>query len=207
MEGEGRGLHNASSRRIYTSFANDAIERLQKNWPELDFLFSLSYHDAVDWRVMAPTKIAAIDMHVWFQHHPKGLLFGAAGGTYGQVAHDLATSDAALSQFQEAIQKSWTTNKPKLIEWMDQQMAEVAALGRKYDKPVGNTEGWGIIGWFDHPSLNWEIIKEAGEICAALGRNHGYRFNCSSNFAEPQFPRLWADVAWHKRVTGIIRGR
>ena len=45
------------------------------------------------------------------------------------------------------------------------------------------------------------------EICAGLGRKHDYRFNCSSNFAESQFPRLWADVAWHQRVTGIIRGR
>ena len=207
---EKAGNYNSdASRRIYTGFANDAIDRLKKNWPELDFLFSLSYNapggESVEWRVMAPTKIAALDYHVWFQHNPQALLLGAATGAYIQATRGLSTSDAALSRLQAAIEKNWATNKPRLVEWMDQQMAEVAALGRKYGKPVGNTEGWGLIGWFDHPPLNWEIIKEAGEICAKLGRKHGYRFNCSSNFAEPQFPRLWADVAWHKRVTGIIR--
>jgi hypothetical protein len=53
--------------------------------------------------------------------------------------------------------------------------------------------------------LNWEVIKEAGMICASLGQKHGYRFNCSSNFTHPQFPRLWNDVAWHKKVTAKIR--
>ena len=87
-----------------------------------------------------------------------------------------------------------------------ESMAEVADLGRRYQKPVGNTEGWGTINWLDHPALTWDIIKEAGEICASLGAKHGYRFNCTSNFTHPQFPRLWNDIAWHQSLTAKIRG-
>ena len=84
-------------------------------------------------------------------------------------------------------------------------MAEVAELRRRYHKPVGNTEGWGMFNGLDHPALNWEIIKEAGMICAELGQKRGYRFNCTSSFTHPQFPRLWDDVAWHKVLTAKIR--
>ena len=194
--------NNAASRRFYTGFANDVIGRLQKNWPDLDFLFSLTYNGSADWRVMAPTTIAALDVHYWFVMNP---LLGDKASGYWQNIHKLAETDEAFPRVQEALLKNWTTHKPQLIEWMDQQMAEVAALGRQHDKPVGNTEGWGIINWLDHPSLSWDIIKDAAEICAGLGRKHGYRFNCTSNFTHPQFPRLWADVAWHKRMTEKIR--
>ena len=81
----------------------------------------------------------------------------------------------------------------------------LATFDRQHGKPIGNTEGWGIINWLDHPSLRWDIIKEAAEICAGLGRKYGYRVNCTSNFTHPQFPHLWTDVAWHKRVTELIR--
>ena len=43
------------------------------------------------------------------------------------------------------------------------------------------------------------------ELLEKTGQKHGYRFNCTSNFTHPQFPRLWRDAAWHRRVTDIIR--
>jgi hypothetical protein len=195
--------NNAASRNLYVGFANDALARMQAKWPELDFLISLTNSGSADWRVMAPTKVAALDVHYWFVFN--SLLPDKSG--YWENIHSLADSDKELPNVQAALLKNWTKHKPKLVEWMDQQMAEVAALGKRHNKPVGNTEGWGTISWLDHPALTWEFIKESAEICAKLGRKHGYRFNCTSNFTHPQFPRLWADVKWHQRVTGIIRGR
>jgi hypothetical protein len=201
---EKAGSYNSeASRKFYTDFANEAIARLQPKWPELDFLFSLPNNDSADWRAMVPTRIAALDVHCWFVKNP---LLGHRDTGYWKNVHNLAETDEPFPLVQAALMKNWTAHKPQLIAWMDAWMAEVAACGRKYDKPVGNTEGWGIINWLDHPSLTWDIIKEAAEICAGLGRKHGYRFNCTSNFTEPQFPRLWADVDWHRRTTAIIRG-
>lgn len=200
---EKAGDYNSpASRAFYTQFANEAITRLSAKWPELDFLFSLTDNSGADWRVMLPTQIAAADRHAWFVLNP--LLPKDTG--YWTNIHTLANNDAAFPKVQETLLKNWATHKPELIAWMDQEMAETARLARQYAKPVGNTEGWGIVNWLDHPALTWEIIQEAGEICARLGRKHGYRFNCTSNFTHPQFRRLWADVAWHRRVTTIIRG-
>jgi hypothetical protein len=193
--------NDEQSRAFYLGFANDALGRLQAKWPGLDFLFSQTNHFAADWRALVPTRVAAIDLHDWFVMNP---VLGDKTG-YWENIHSLADNDRNFPQVQAALLKNWTENKPALIARMDQHMAEVAAVCRQHDKPVGNTEGWGIINWLDHPALTWEIIQEAGEICAGLGRKHGYRFLCTSNFTHPQFPRLWADVAWHQRVTGIIR--
>jgi hypothetical protein len=176
--------------------------RLQAKWPDLDFLFSLTNVHEADWRVMAPANTAALDMHNWFVVSP--LLNEKTD--YAPVIHNVADNDADFPKVQAALLKNWVEHKPKLIEWMDAHMAEAAALCRQYDKPIRNTEGWGIVNWMDHPALTWDIIKEAGGICARLARKHGYRFICTSNFTHPQFPRLWADVAWHKQTTAIIRG-
>jgi hypothetical protein len=195
--------HGAAARNFYVGFANDAITRLQAKWPELDFLFSLTYNGSADWQVMAPTKVAVLDVHYWFVMNP--LLTDQTG--YWENIHSLADSDTEFPKVQAALLKNWASHKPKLIEWMDQEMAKVAALGKQHNKPVGNTEGWGPVNWLDHPALTWDLTKEAAEICARLGRKHNYRFNCTSNFTHPQFPRLWADVKWHQRVTATIRDR
>jgi hypothetical protein len=152
---------------------------------------------------MAPTNMAALDVHCWLILN--ALLVDKTG--YWENIHSLADSDTEFPKVQAALMKNWATHKPKLIEWLDQQMEEVAALGKRHDKPVGNTEGWGPVNWLDHPALTWDLTREAAEICAVLGRKHDYRFNCTSNFTHPQFPRLWADVKWHQRVTATIRGR
>ena len=193
--------NDQESRAAYTGFAKEVLARMQAKWPELDFLFSLTYNGSADWRVMAPTHVAALDVHYWFVMNP--LLPDQTG--YWENIHGLADNDSQFPKVLAALLKNWATNKAKLVEWMDHSMAEVADLGRRYQKPVGNTEGWGTINWLDHPALSWDIIKESGEICAGLGAKHGYRFNCTSNFTHPQFPRLWNDVAWHKRLTATIR--
>jgi hypothetical protein len=128
------------SRTFYTGFAKEALSRLQAKWPELDFLFSLTHNGSADWRVMAPLPMATLDVHHWFVMNP--LLPDQTG--YWENIHGLADNDFQFPKVQAALLKNWTTHKPALIEWMDLKMAEVAELGRRYHKPIGNTEGWGV---------------------------------------------------------------
>lgn len=193
--------NDEKSRGFYIGFANDAIERLQKSWPGLDFLFSQTNHYNADWTAMSPSRTAAIDLHDWFVMD--SLLTNGTG--YWENIHSMAANDLQFAHVQETLMKNWNAHKAALVENMDKHMANVAAVGKKYGKPLGNTEGWGPINWMDHPALNWDLAKEAGEICSKLARKHGYRFICTSNFTHPQFPRLWADVTWHQRLTSIIR--
>jgi hypothetical protein len=147
------------------------------------------------------SRFAVLDVHNWFGIN--GDLSTDTG--YWENIHGLADNDMKFPAINEKLKANWAKNKEPLIAWMSDFMKSVADKGRELKVPYGNTEGWGVINWLDHPALDWDIIKEAAEICAQLGHENGYTFNCTSNFTHPQFPRLWADVAWHRKVTSIIR--
>ena len=100
----------------------------------------------------------------------------------------------------------WKENKAELTNWIDVIINAVAGKAKEYGIVCGNTEGWGPIGWFDHPDLSWDWVKESAEICVNLAKKHQeYKFICTSNFTHPQFKGLWEDVKWHKKITEIIK--
>lgn len=190
-----------ASRALYVSFARDAIAALQLKWPDLDFLFSLTYHAQTDWQVMTAVPMAALDVHHWFIHHD---LLGKDSG-YWDYLHPLAKNDLHFAAAQRGLLANWSQHQPALTAWMDEKLSLLAAHGRRLHCPVGNTEGWGVINWLDHPALTWEVTKKTAELGVALGCKHSFRFNCTSNFTHPHFARLWNDVAWHQKLTAQIR--
>ena len=80
-----------------------------------------------------------------------------------------------------------------------------AELSRLGGHPLITTECWGIVDYKDWPGLDWEWVKE---LCA-LGTQWASETGCwaaiaTSNFCGPQFRGMWRDVAWHRRLTGVI---
>jgi len=200
---QGDRQYNPAQRKYYNQFITEALQRLSEKWPGLDFFASQTYNGGVPWQDMDHSRFAALDVHYWFMLHEK-----LNGGTSYWDIHNISgcPNDQGFYQIQRKVQENWKANKTELIQWMEGNMQAVAETGKKWNIPYGNTEGWGPINWMDHPGLSWELVKEAGEICARLGAKYGYMFNCSSNFTHPQFGRLWNDVKWHQKVTSIIRG-
>jgi hypothetical protein len=196
------GQYSPAQQAFYRQFACDAIDRLKARWPRLDFFFCQTRSDAVPWQNMDFSRFAVLDEHNWFTLN--GDLSNGTG--YWENIHGHADNDLKFAEINGKLKENWAKNKEALTAWMADSMKSVAAKGRELGVPYGNTEGWGLINWLDNASLDWDIIKEAAEICARLGRDNGYTFNCTSNFTHPQFPRLWADVAWHRKVTSVIRG-
>jgi hypothetical protein len=185
----------------YRWFGTEAIRRLKERWPDLDYMLCQTYSGDAPWESMDFSQYNVLDVHYWFILNEK---LGAGTG-YWENIHGLADNDMRFRDIYTKLRANWDRNKQELTAWMDGNMASIAAKARELGVPCGNTEGWGIINWLDHPDLPWDIIKESAEICATLGRKHGYAFNCTSNFTHPTFPGYWRDVEWHKKVTGIIR--
>jgi hypothetical protein len=197
------GMYNQAQWEYYRWFGNEAIRRLKKRWPGLDFLLSQTRIPDVPWEAMDFTEYNALDVHCWMIMNDK---LGAGSG-YWENIHGLADNDLKFADISAKLGENWKNNRAELTAWLDAEMGRVAARSKELGVPCGNTEGWGIINWLDHPALGWDIIKESAEIAAALGHKHGYMFNCASNFTHPQFPGYWDDVRWHRCVTKIIRGR
>jgi sugar phosphate isomerase/epimerase len=82
----------------------------------------------------------------------------------------------------------------------------LAAWSAAANQPLITTEGWSLVDYKDGPNLPWDWILEynawAIERVSATGR---WAAVCTSNFCGPQFRGMWREVAWHQRLTKIIK--
>ncbi|MBI9060690.1 MAG: hypothetical protein JEZ14_01795 [Marinilabiliaceae bacterium] len=187
---------NALQIAYHNQFINETITTLKSRFPALEFF--ASYDSGVPFEDIDLTPHAALDYHVWFNHH----------GDLHKMIQKIADRDQSknLKKLQVDLYQYFDANRVELIQWIDNRITKVANKAAEQSKVCGNTEGWGPICWFDHPELDWKWTKESAEICIDLVKKHdNYKFICTSNFTHPQFKGLWDDVAWHRKVTDRIK--
>jgi hypothetical protein len=72
------------------------------------------------------------------------------------------------------------------------------------------TEAWShiLMDQFRSPTGrdSWDYVKSVAEFAVPAALRLGWAGICTSNFAEPHFPGMWRDVAWHRRMTDLIKG-
>ncbi|HEX6533593.1 MAG TPA: cellulase-like family protein [Gemmatimonadaceae bacterium] len=188
--------YNALQRTFAHDFADELVRGVQSRFPGYPYQMSVTYTTPLD--SVDVSRFGTLDYHLWFT-------------AAGEIPHwrELSSLDQSKDNrpaFRELV-AFWDANKTRMTGWMDGAIAAVAAKARAHGIPCGNTEGWGPVGWLDHPELDWRWVKEAGEIAVHLARKHDeYRYICTSNFTHPQFRGIWEDVQWHRRLTSVIKG-
>lgn len=191
------GNDNRLCVKFYNDYANEMIAALKQKYPDLDYFTSFHTWSGLD--TLELTNYAALDFHVWFQHN-------SIIGKPIETAVNIGNMDRDLRIDYKNLMSCWRENKTKLVEWIDGSITSIAKKAAHNGIVCGNTEGWGPIGWYDHPDLNWDWVKESAEICVDLAKKHNeYKFICTSNFTHPQFKGLWEDVKWHQKITKIIK--
>ncbi len=187
------GRNNPLAKQFYNGFLQELMGEIREAFPQCDYFASISS----SYGHLDMSAFAAIDRHVWFTAR----IPGARDMQKGRV-------DLDLRELHQNLRKYWDENRKTETEWMDQKITTVANDARKHNVACGNTEGWGSVGWFDHPEVDWRFIKEAAEISVDLCRKHdNYRFICSSNFTHPHFRGYWEDISWHRKITSRIKNQ
>jgi hypothetical protein len=187
---------------FYNAFATETLRRLKEAWPALDFLYCFTHSNSTPWDRMDLSRFDVLDVHHWFTQN----IEFSNRVDYFNAIHSASDSDAGYERCLASIRQTWPTCRDDLVTWMRGKLTHVAAVGKTLGVPCGSTEGWGPIMWREHPLLDWDFVKETGLIGAKLGAELGFKFNGSSNFTHPQFEGLWANIAWHREVTSIIKG-
>jgi len=217
---------SARQKAFYRQYFNQVLRELKRRWPQLSFAASFSFwfwpeveeetdlslYDFLDvhlWADMAPCQFLK-DTGYWeyivrFGDPDRIYLNMGMGNYVGNIKR--MPGDFHFEEINRKVHESWAKHKAECTAWLEEKVAKVAEIGRKYGIPVGNTEGWGSVNWYEHPMLSWDMVKEAAVIGAELGAKYGYLFNCQSNYCEPQYLRNWRDVEHHLKVTSIIRGK
>lgn len=100
-------------------------------------------------------------------HHPNFYGFGMRGSPWTSYINPRK----ALPEFLRLCRRHGV--KVILTTWFkptecrrNEQIEGADGLGRKFQIPVGCTEGWGMVLWTEHPLLDWAIHRETAEIAA-----------------------------------------
>ncbi|GEM_PF-384061 len=199
MQVDKPGVISDAERTFYRQGCTRLLTHFRQRYPQYDFTTSITantdaFHPE---RCVDIAAMDVLDAHIWFGQIP--------------YLHRLKMGDVQdlspeqILKLYGELKQLWNENRQELIRWMDEQMGGYALMARAHQAVLGNTEGWGSIGWDDIPPLDWEFIKESADLCVDLALKHHYQFICTSNFTHPHFKRLWADVGWHQRITSKIK--
>jgi hypothetical protein len=187
--------YNALQQQFVNDFGNDLIRKLKQRFPQYPYQLSVTYTTPLE--SVDLSQFGTLDYHLWFTAAADIPHWRALGGI--DQSKDNRPAFAELQTF-------WKEKKGEMTRWMDKAITGVAQRAKQHKITAGNTEGWGPVGWLDHPDLNWNWVKEAGDIAIELAKQHDtYRYLCSSNFTHPQFRGIWEDVKWHKKITSRIK--
>jgi len=218
------GTLNTRQRDFLWAFLTEAIQQLRNGWPTLTISASFTFDGfARYWEGLDLGCLDFLDVHIWLNYLPgfdqvsdytrtierhgqPNELFRIEPGSNPYAANArLIPQDYNYDRTWHAIREAWDERRAEWTAGFEQQIDRVVTAARRYDLHTGQTEGWGLVNWLDHPLLGWEVHRETAEVATAIAARRGYSFACSANFCHPHFLGFWDDLAWHRKVTSTIR--
>jgi len=181
-------------------FMRRSIEVFSEKFPEIPVLYSFDNQKV---ELYAEKDLSFFDLfehHVWMVQQNNSEF-------YVKVGYPTGLFDS--KGYKNVVEKAENLYREKPEYWqklLTDKIDFLALNAKKANRTLITTECWGIVDYKDWPLLDWEWVKELCEIgtkrAAASGQWVGI---ATSNFCAPQFVGMWRDVAWHKRLTKIIK--
>jgi hypothetical protein len=184
------------------AFMKAAIASLRARWPKMPLTFSFTNENVETYLEQDVRFLDFFEHHVWMAQANDSEFYKIVGYNY---EHFEPTGYRNMSIRAEALYRS----KPEYWEGlMLKNIDRLAETARKLNKPLITTECWSVVDYKDWPLLKWDWVKDlcasATERAAASGQ---WVAVGTSNFCGPQFKGMWRDVAYHQRLTALIKSR
>ncbi|WP_433258375.1 cellulase-like family protein [Streptosporangium sp. CA-135522] len=180
------------------AWQDEVFAAVREEYPSLQLCFSFS-HELDTWADQDVSAYDLLEPHIWLAHSQERGFYAELGYAYDDP-EQYALLAARAPALYAAQRERWQAELIAKVESM-------AAWSRASGKPLMTTECWASIFWKDGPGLDWSWIKELAEVgistAVATGR---WTALATSNFCSPQFHGMWSDVAWHRRMTHLIKG-
>ncbi|MEI6195033.1 MAG: cellulase-like family protein, partial [Verrucomicrobiota bacterium] len=139
-----------------------------------------------------------LEPHIWLAQQR---------GYYQRVGYGYERFDA--KGYENVVAHAEAVYRANPEYWLDglrDAITRVADSSSTWNLPLITTECWGLVDYKDWPGLDWGYVKEMCAVgttsAAATGR---WVALATSNFCGPQFRGMWRDIAWHQRLTKMIK--
>jgi hypothetical protein len=181
------------------TWMRDSIRLLEAEFPSLDYTFSFCTQYK-DWREQDVAALDFLEPHIWMASRTTSDYYDKVG-----YHHELFDPKG----FNNIVARGYAEyrdNKAYYDGKLTAEIDNIAAWSRASGKPLVSTECWALIDYKDWPGLDWGWIKDL----TALGLEHAAKQGrwvgmATSNFCGPQFRGMWRDIAWHRRLTDLIK--
>jgi hypothetical protein len=179
------------------SWMSHVVAQVRREFPTLPMTFSFW----PDVQTTEPLDFSFLDLfepHIWLAQQND--FYRHVG--YGYEAFDIKGMEAVAANAAAVYRAGKRFHDAALTATIDRY----AEYSRKTHRGLITTECWGPVDYKDGPRLDWGWVKESCELgtthAAATGRWLGI---ATSNFCAPQFIGMWRDIAWHQRLTKVIK--
>lgn len=179
----------------------DAVGELRSEFPGLKYTFSFA---PIAWNVRR-LDVSSFDIaepHIWLASDVEEFM------TSTEILAALSERPGALERHIELVDELYWTRRDHWIAQLASKMDAWASWAQEHSLPLYTSEGWASVNYADLslPSgrSSWDYVKDAGRAAVELAVEKGWTGICTSNFSQPHFPGIWADVDWHRELTGLI---
>lgn len=185
------------SSEVAVRWMNRAIDLVRAKYPDMDYTFSQDgEYDSTESQDVS--RLDFLEPHLWM-----------TSCTDFCRRIDFRYDRFAPDSFQRLALHGKETYEEQPEVWDDclrKGVANLAQWSRRTGKPLITTECWSLVDFKDGPMLEWDWIKHLCEVGVTQAVSEGcWAAIATSNFCGPQFVGMWRDIAWHQRLTQMIK--
>jgi hypothetical protein len=139
-----------------------------------------------------------LEIHVWMANY---------SDFYKKLNYNYERFDTkGYDRIQLNAESLYNSDKEYYQNSLKEGIRHIIDLSKSSNLPVITTECWGIVDYKDFPMLNWGWVKELCNIGVENATKSGrWVAIATSNFCGPQFKGMWNDIAYHTKLTSMIK--
>lgn len=183
-----------------TAFMQESIARVRAAFPRIPLCYSFTGGDPALYSQYDLSYFDLLEHHIWMAQQNSDEFYKEVGYKYERFLPD---------GYNNLVKNYETVYRARPQYWrslLTDGIQNLAAGAKAAKQPLITTECWGLVDFKDWPLLHWDIVKELCELgvqtAAATGQ---WLAIATSNFCGPQFKGMWQDIAWHRRLTKLIK--
>ncbi len=189
------------------NYFDGAITPLREKYPDLKYTFSFQALGSRQIQEIDVSTFDVAEVHIWVSDYMKWML------RTGQVLMHIGFPryPRNLKIHAKRMTNLYPQHREEYIRMLEARIDFWAEWGKKNNIPLFTTEAWGPINYSDiapgGTGAEWDWVKDIAEHGVRMAAERGWQGICTSNFCQPHFEGMWADVGWHKRMTDRILRR